>query len=109
MLDKSGNICKCEQHSSLFCRGAVGLEKVYETGYSYKTFFVRDLQIFVLSQSVCCTRLKKLTKYKHSSLLRKTVIYGQKSFLALVPGRCEAANLLREEILNKRKADETLK
>jgi hypothetical protein len=30
--------------------------------------------------------LKKLTNDKHSSLLRKSVIYGQKSFIILGPG-----------------------
>jgi hypothetical protein len=29
---------------------------------------------------------KKLTNDKHSSLLRKSVIYGQKSFITLDPG-----------------------
>jgi hypothetical protein len=29
---------------------------------------------------------KKLTNDKHSSLLRKSVIYGQKSFITLGPG-----------------------
>jgi hypothetical protein len=38
-------------------------------GECYKTFSVHDLQIFVLSLSVCQTRQKKLTNYKHSSLL----------------------------------------
>ncbi len=52
----------------------------------YKTFFVRDLRTFVLGQSVSQTRLEKFTKNKYSSLLRKSVIYGQKSFITLVPG-----------------------
>jgi hypothetical protein len=46
-------------------------------------FFVRDLQIFIQSKSVCYTRLERFTKDKHSSLLRKSVIYGQKSFITL--------------------------
>jgi hypothetical protein len=29
---------------------------------------------------------KKLTNDKHSSLLRKSVIYGQKNFISLAPG-----------------------
>jgi hypothetical protein len=37
-------------------------------------------------ESICKTRLEKFTKDKHSSLLRKSVIYGQKSFLTLGPG-----------------------
>ncbi len=32
------------------------------------------------------TRLEKLAKYKHSSLLRKSVNYGQKSFITMDPG-----------------------
>ncbi len=60
------------------------------SGQFYKTFFVRDLHIFLLSQSVCQTRPQKLTNDKHSSLLWKPVIYGQKSFITLGPG----ANLL---------------
>ncbi len=53
-------------------------------GQCYKTFFVSDLRIFALSQSVFQTRLEKLTNDKHSSLLRKSVIYGQKSFITEV-------------------------
>jgi hypothetical protein len=52
-----------------------------------QNFLVRDLQIFVLSYSVCYTRLEKLTNDKHSSLLWKTIIYRQKSFIALGPGQ----------------------
>ncbi len=51
-----------------------------------KLFFVRDVRIFILNLSVCLTRLEKLTKDKHSSLLRRSVIYGQKSFITLGPG-----------------------
>jgi hypothetical protein len=45
-----------------------------------KLFFVRDLQIFairVFARLDC----KKLTGDKHSSLLRKSVIYGPKKVL----------------------------
>jgi len=41
--------------------------------------------IFVLSYSVCLTIIEKLTNYKHSSLLRKSVIYGQKKFYNIGP------------------------
>ncbi len=90
----------------------------------YKTFFVRNLRIFIISQSVCprqvllaqsnvcgntrslpqsgvskrcfirvgsClifkhqTRLERLARDKHSSLLRKPVNYRQKSFIILGP------------------------
>ncbi len=73
-----------DQHSSLL-RTFVnyGRKKVYNTepwGQCYKTFFVRDLQISVLSQSVIQSRLKKFTNDKRSSFLRKSIIYGQKKF-----------------------------
>jgi hypothetical protein len=48
-------------------------------------FFVRNLQIFVQSWSVCYTTLEKLARYKHSSLLRNYVNYRQKSFIILGP------------------------
>ncbi len=54
-------------------------------GQFNKTFFVRDLQIFVLSQSVCQTRLENLTNDKHSSLLQKYVIYVRKKFYNIGP------------------------
>jgi hypothetical protein len=56
-------------------------------GQCYKTFSVCDLQIFILSDSVSLTKLEKLTYDKHSSLLQNSVIYGQKSFITLVPGQ----------------------
>ncbi len=51
----------------------------------YKTFFVRDLRIFVLSLSVCYTRLLKLANDKHSSLVRKSVNHGQTKFYNIGP------------------------
>jgi hypothetical protein len=51
----------------------------------YKTFFVRDLRILILRYSVCQTRLEKLTNDKHSNLLWKSVIYGQKKFYNIGP------------------------
>ncbi len=66
-------------------------------GQCYKTFSVRDLQTFVLRQSVCQTGPEKLTNDKHSSLLRKSVTYRQKSFIAQGPGRrkCYKKSLLK--------------
>ncbi len=55
-------------------------------GQCYKTFLVCDLHIFVLSSTVCRTRLEKLTSDKHSILLRIFVNYRQKSFITLTPG-----------------------
>ncbi len=49
----------------------------------YKTFFGCNLRIYV---SVCYTRLEKFPKDKHSTLLRKSVIYVQKSFITLTTG-----------------------
>jgi hypothetical protein len=63
--------------------GGVGFET---SGQCYKSFSVHDLQIFILSQSVCYTRPEKLTSYKDSTLLQKSEIYGQKSFITLGPG-----------------------
>ncbi len=54
-------------------------------GQCYETFFVRHLRIFILIQSVCQSWLDKLTKDKHSSLLRKSVIYGQEQFYNIGP------------------------
>jgi hypothetical protein len=59
-------------------------------GQCYKTFSVCKLQIFVLSWSVCYIRMEKLTKDKYSSLLRKYIFYGQKSFITLGPVDCVA-------------------
>ncbi len=47
----------------------------------YKTCFVRNLLIFVISYSVCWTMLEKLIKGKHWSLLRKLWITDVKSFI----------------------------
>jgi hypothetical protein len=64
------------------------LERLFLVSFSslgpmLHNFFVRDLQIFELSFSVCWTRLEKLTNDKHSSLLGNLVINRQKSFLPL--------------------------
>ncbi len=69
-------------------------------GQCYKTFSVRDLQIFVLSKSVSQTRPEKLTNDKHTSLLRRSVIYGQKKFYNIGPsssGKCR--NICKPEKL----------
>jgi hypothetical protein len=58
-------------------------KKLYNIGpwcQSYKTFFFRDLLIFVLSSSVCWTTLEKLARDKHSSLVRKSVKLRTKKF-----------------------------
>jgi len=47
--------------------------------------FVHNLLIFVLSQSVCQTRLEKPAKDKHSSLLQKFINYDQIKFCNIVP------------------------
>ncbi len=78
--------------SSLFCRNMSDKERKaffhhFDTRRQcYKTFLVRELRIFALSQSVYQTRLEKLTNDKHSRLLQKYVIYGQKSLITLAPG-----------------------
>ncbi len=54
-------------------------------GQCHETFYVRDLWILVLSSSVCQTRPEKLTNDKHSSLLRKSVNYGQRKIYNIGP------------------------
>ncbi len=59
--------------------------KLQTRGQCYKTFLVRDLRIFILSQSVCYTRLKKLARYKTLQFLQKFVNYRQKKFYNIGP------------------------
>jgi len=79
-----------DKHSSLL-RISVnyGCNKFYSTGPSwghcYKTFYVCNLRIFILSSSICENRLEKLVMNKHSTLLQKLVNYGQNSFITLSP------------------------
>ncbi len=51
----------------------------------YKTFLPVIYDFFIISSSVCYTRLQKLAKYKQSSLLQKIIAYGQESFVKLAP------------------------
>jgi hypothetical protein len=52
----------------------------------YKTFYVRKLQIFVISYSVCHRQAFLVYYNKHSSLVRKYVNHEQESLtLAPVP------------------------
>jgi hypothetical protein len=51
-----------------------------------KNCFACNLRIFVLSKSVCQTRLKSLPGTKHSISLQKRINYGEKSFITLGPG-----------------------
>jgi hypothetical protein len=46
-------------------------------GQCYKTFYVCDLRIFVISISVYQTRPEKLTNDKHPRLLQKSIFYGR--------------------------------
>ncbi len=55
-------------------------------GRCYKTFFVHDLRIFVLSQSVCPWQTFPAQSNKHSSSVRKSVNHGHKSFITLTQG-----------------------
>ncbi len=54
-------------------------------GQCYKTFFVRNLQIFVLSLSVCTWQAFPADSNKHSSLVQKFVNYGQNMFYNIGP------------------------
>jgi hypothetical protein len=78
-----------DKHSSSLRKSVIYGKKIYNIRprcQCYNTFYVRNLQIFVLSESVCQTRPEKLTNDNHSSLLRKSVIYGKRSFITLGPG-----------------------
>ncbi len=55
------------------------------SGANVVILFPRDLGIFILSYSVCLTRLEKLASDKHSSLLQKFVNHDKKSFITLGP------------------------
>ncbi len=55
---------------SLMVVGKAGAYTDYTFGFPHKHY----------------TRLEKLARDKHSSLLQKIVNYGQKSFITLVPG-----------------------
>jgi hypothetical protein len=54
--------------------------------HSYKTFFVRNFRIFVISYSVCPLQAFPAYSNKYSILVQKFVNYGQKSFITLAPG-----------------------
>ncbi len=51
-----------------------------------QNFFVRDLRIFVESQSVSQTRLENFDRDKHSRLVQKFVNHGQKCLITSTPG-----------------------
>jgi hypothetical protein len=56
-------------------------------GKCYKTFLCpRFTDFHTKIERLFRLDWKKLTNDKHSSLLRKSVIYGQKSFITLGPG-----------------------
>ncbi len=54
-------------------------------GQCCKTFYVRDLRIFVISLSVCPWQAFPDYSNKHTSLVQKFVNYGQKSSITLTP------------------------
>jgi hypothetical protein len=55
------------------------------TGPNVIKLFVRYLQIFVLSSSVCPWEAYPSLSNKHSSLVRKCVSYGQRLFYNIGP------------------------
>ncbi len=61
------------------------VSKYFSSGANFIKKFVRNLRVFLQSQSVCQTRLEKLTRDKYSRLLRKIVKCGLKSFKTLAP------------------------
>ncbi len=54
-------------------------------GQCCKTFFVRNLRIFIISLSVCPWQAFQAWSNKHSSLLQKSINYGQKKFYNIGP------------------------
>ncbi len=78
-----------DKHSSVLQKSVMYGQKSFITlgpGVNVIEHFLCDLWIFIQSKSVCQTRLEQLAKDKYSSLLQKSVIYGQKSFITLGPG-----------------------
>ncbi len=78
-----------DKHSSLLQKFVNYRQiKFYNIGpwrQCYKTFFVRNLRIFVQIYSVCQTKLEELSRNKHSSLLQKFINYRQMKFYNIGP------------------------
>ncbi len=72
------NKLECLYPEKFFQSSLISIGK--SMGQCYKTLFVRDLWIVLISYSVCQTRLEKFARDKHSSLLRKSVHHGRKKF-----------------------------
>jgi hypothetical protein len=53
----------------------------------YKTFYGRNLLIFIQTQTVCYNMLKKLVRDKRSSSIRNFVNYGRKKFYNIGLGK----------------------
>ena len=68
-------------HTTEFIKAVKSFVVQATWGQCCKTFYARDLRIFLLSQSVCQTGLEKLTNEKPYSLFRKSIFYGQKKVL----------------------------
>jgi hypothetical protein len=82
-----------DKHSSLFQKfvtyGRKKISKIGTKAQCYRTFFVRNLQIFVISSSVCPWQAIQAKSNKHSSLVQKIVTYGRKFFYKIVTrGQC---------------------
>ncbi len=79
--------------ADLYCKTFYGRNKIltavsqYVTarGQCYKTSVVRNLRIFVISQSLCPCQCFTAQSYKHFSLVRKLVSYAQKKFYNVRP------------------------
>ena len=56
-------------------------------GKCFKTFFLPNLQISVISQGFGQTRLEKIATDKHSTFLQKLINFRQKCFITLAPGQ----------------------
>jgi len=64
----------------------VGSYPWFSWGQCYKTFYGRNLRIFVTSKSVCPWQAFSAYYNKQSSLVWKSVNYSRKSFITLGPG-----------------------
>ncbi len=84
---KQGAYLRVEHLNSCFTRVGSGFSHKHQTSAQCcKSIFARNLRIFVVSQSVCKTRLTMLASDKHSSILREFVNYRQKSSITLTLG-----------------------
>jgi hypothetical protein len=84
ILDWLGRLVS-DKHFGLFGLLVSDKEKNDTWAQCYKTFYGRIFRTSVVSYSVCKTWLERFAIVKHSSLVRKSVNHGQKSFITFGP------------------------